>query len=72
MKMESCPFCGKTAGMEFQVTDFGVKLWYVSCSCGVNTIFCETEEQAAALWNRRPGFQGPGFQDRTDPKENRE
>ena len=54
-ELRPCPFCGgkgdcNNAGF----MQYGRKKWAVECTrCGVVTNFFDTEEKAAAAWNRR-------------------
>jgi len=48
-----CPFCGSQP--EIEVGNFGGFNHAVHCeSCGTMGIFCRSEEEAIAAWNRRP------------------
>lgn len=51
MKLEPCPFCGGSAAFE----TFNEGKETVRCEdCKASLGYCETTEEAACFWNRRP------------------
>lgn len=48
--LKPCPFCGGEARMES--VDLGV-FWVECKNCYAETICADTEDEAAAAWNRR-------------------
>ncbi len=47
-ELKPCPFCGGEA--EWATKG---KHWIMCSSCGVETQYCETAEEAIEAWNRR-------------------
>lgn len=58
MELKSCPFCGSewTQAREYMhnYAGFSKLRWYGECcDCGATTRDCDSEEEAARLWNAR-------------------
>ena len=57
--LKRCPFCGDEAifalGHDYR-EEHGIKEEWVECpSCGIQTMICDSPEEAAMLWNRMKG-----------------
>ena len=59
--LRSCPYCGKSGGVEHHITPEGEDLVYVECAgCGFQTKRYVTHEEAASRWNTQTGLHGKG------------
>lgn len=57
LKIVNCPFCANSWGSPRPEQHTNGGRWSVSCmnpQCGASSGFADTEEEAIALWNKRP------------------
>ena len=59
MKLKPCPFCGSTE-VDFDGTlvpvdseEWTGDSWVICENCGCSSAICDSEEEAANVWNRR-------------------
>lgn len=62
IKLKPCPFCGRKANFVIDA-EYREKYekngnWIKCSSCGVETPYFDTAEEAAAAWNKRAGQDG--------------
>ena len=53
LRLEPCPFCGRTPVMENNVDSMRSLSYYVKCACGARFASALSESVAVEQWNRR-------------------